>query len=66
MSRRLRDFYALLSVGVFLYLRDCAIHFNEHPDLPWYERGVNMYMGGFPLAVAVFVLAFVVLLSGKE
>lgn len=66
MSKRLRLFCIFLAVGVFLYLVDCLIYFKEHPDLPWYERGIDTAPHGFPLTVAVFVLAFVVLLFKKD
>ena len=56
-SRRLRNALGLIMLGVIWYLLDCAFQITDHPDLPWFERGI--YAGspfGFYMD-AMFVVA---------
>jgi hypothetical protein len=64
---RLQRFCSCLILGIAFYLIDCVLASINHPDVPWFERGV--YAGGlagFYWTVIVVLVGFGFLIFGKN
>jgi hypothetical protein len=63
----LGKFFALLTTSGVFYLWDCLGAASDHPELPWFERGIyEGGLAGFYLTVGFLAAAFWYLLFGKS
>ena len=54
---RFQKLLALLIIIGANYLVDCYVGRREHPELPWFERGVfALYPFAFPMTVLFFAV----------